>query len=233
MNAKEEEKWRQGERLRDAWLEFADHTWPEGDRIDRLRALWRGEPQDSPSDTDRKQFEADRFERGLKSELLSEIWSGSYLAFGRDITSGLDRAIILIPPGLFDDSVEDFDVDWTRSALTSYGRKIIEIRVVPADEGFATKRDVGIAPASRGAEEAEPKPPGSGRPNTQQKFKAELLAAIDENPEFLFGGNRTSQAREIRARLFGEGARKRDDMAGCNIDSAKRWVGEVARKLKS
>lgn len=233
MNAKEEEKWRQGERLFDAWYEFADHTWPEGHRIARLRALWRGAPLDTTGDTDQKQFEADHLEKGLKSELLSEIQNGSYSAFGRDITNGLDSPIISIPPGMFDQRIDDFNVDWVRSALTSYGRKIIEIRVLPADQGVATKRDVEIALASGGAEEAEPMPPGSGRPNTERNFKAAVLAAVKDNPNFLFEGDRASQAREIRARLFGEGARERDEMSGCNIDSAKRWVGQVARQLRS
>ena len=54
MGAREEEIWRQGVALRDAWLTYADHVWPDGNRAARLRALWRGKAEDSLEDTNHR-----------------------------------------------------------------------------------------------------------------------------------------------------------------------------------
>lgn len=73
-----------------------------------------------------------------------------------------------------------------------------------------------------------PAPPkrAGGRPNQQDRAKAEIRAALGEH-EFKGLPNRQAQAEEIRARLEGEPSRTEHDMAGLRTRSIIRWIGEV------
>lgn len=174
MSNEEEKTWRQGKELDDAWLEYADHMWPEGQRVARMRALWRGEATDTLSDTERKEIDAERLERGLKSELLDAISEGYFQAFGRDITDGLDKPIIPLPPGLFDVRIDGFGINWERSTMTAYGRTIIEVRVLPDLNRLGSALiDVDVPKAAKG-----------GRPRKRDALEQACRIAMRDVPGF-------------------------------------------------
>ena len=226
MSATEEENWRLGFPLKEAWLELADHSWPEGQRKAEWKAKIRGERSDTLEETNRKLADADRSERGLKQELLYELLDGHLQAYGRDITERLDAPLIALPAGMFDQGLKDFEINWESSFILAHGRKVIEVRVAPLSEPISDEPR-RIDPPTPEQVEAQS---SLGRPNIQKQFMSKLREVVKHEPDFLLMGNRVDQAREIRARLFGEPSRLRDDMEGCKTGTAKRWVGEFARK---
>ena len=226
MSATEEENWRRGFPLEEAWLELADHTWPEGQRKAQWKANIRTLQSDTLEETDRKLADADRSERGLKQELLYELLDGHLQAYGRDITERLDAPLIALPAGMFDQGLKDFEINWESSFILAHGRKVIEVRVAPLSEAL-DEEPRRIKPPKPKQVEAQSI---NGRPNIKNDFMKKLEEVVKQNPDFLMMGTREDQAREIRARLYGEPSRHRDEMPGCKTDTAKRWVGEFARK---
>lgn len=226
MSATEEENWRRGFPLGEAWLELADHTWPEGQRKAQWKANIRGERSDTLEETDLKLADAERSERGLKQELLYELLDGHLQAYGRDISEKLDAPLIALPAGMFDQHLKGFEINWESSFILAHGRKVIEVRVAPLSEAI-DEEPRHIKPPKPKQVEAQSI---NGRPNIKNDFMCKLEEVVKQNPDFLMIDTREDQAREIRARLYGEPSRHRDEMPGCKTDTAKRWVGEFARK---
>ena len=224
MSATEEENWRRGFPLKEAWLELADYSWPEGGRKAQWKANIRGERSDTLEETDRKLADAERSKRGLKQELLYELLDGQLQAYGRDITERLDAPLIALPAGMFDQSLKDFEINWESSFILAHGRKVIEVRVVPLSEPISDEPRRIDPPTPEQVKTQS----SNGRPNIKNDFMKKLEEVVKQNPDFLMMGTREDQAREIRARLYGEPSRHRDEMPGCKTDTAKRWVGEFA-----
>ena len=200
MSATEEENWRRGLPLRDAWLELADHMWPEGERKARWKALIKAESSDTLEETDRKLADADRLELGLKQEIIYELEAGKLQGYGRDITDRLDSPLIKLPPGLFTTSVSGFQVDWDSSYIVAHGRKVIEVRVVPV-------------PA---IEEAKPlsKQSKGGRPRKRDILERACEVALSRDPNFC--GLQTKAALPII-----------EDILKTDLKTPKGFVGGV------
>ena len=218
MSVKKEDIWAQAEPLVTAWERYSDIENPGIDRLSQLRILSRGLASETVEEAKKRVRSAEQIEASLKIECLHSLTAKTLVAYGRDITSGLDGKIIQIPATVFDRSREGFSINWDQSTITALGFNIIDVRVVPAQTEPAISNDKSTSEV--------------GRPNTHDRFVSAAEEAFKNDPKFCALPNRTEQAREIRARIFGEGARYQDDMAGCKIDSAKRWIGEAARRSK-
>ncbi|PWE17809.1 hypothetical protein DDZ18_09170 [Marinicauda salina] len=234
MSAREEEVWGKAEPLATAWREFADYGLEGFDRRGSLRLYERPKAKETIDDIVRREQMLASLEANLKKEFLTRIEGGEFDAYGRDISQAISSPIVKIPNSFFNQDAAGFEVDFDASRLNLLGKTIIDIRVIPADTSkealAASNGDAAEVSPSDASEMDEQRRPAH-RPNTQDAFKAKVREAVRDDPEFLLRGNRTDQAREIKARLYGEGARNLDDMAGCNIDSARRWVGEVANEI--
>lgn len=224
MSETEEEIWNRAEALRWAWETLAENRGEAWDPVQQLRDLRRSRVGETDDQARVRRGSIEAREILLQKDLLARIYSGELQAFGRDITSRLDGPIIRIPSGLMNDADPGLRVDWENSAIFVHDRRIIEVRVqqnkIKAVTGSSAKVDLKVSKPA-------PKKPEAHRPNFRDEFKQKVREIKVRSPSFFYEGNRFDQARQVKAELYGEQARNRDDMSGCKVETAARWIGEV------
>ncbi|MGE0621629.1 MAG: hypothetical protein AB7I04_01825 [Pseudomonadales bacterium] len=119
-------------------------------------------------------------------------------------------------------------IHWRKGELIVEDTTYFDIRVVrppPDTEAYEEQEGVpnGLARRERSAQ--------GGRPNSSREI-AEMAEVLLEDPEFLNLPDRKEQARELRARLFGEDARYQDHRPGYGTDHIRRIIGRVANSKK-
>lgn len=99
--------------------------------------------------------------------------------------------------------------------------------IAPAVTSRSEPEEVGTAPTNKSVVAASETRSG-GRTNYSDEVKRWAKQLWSESEEFR-NMKRLHQAREIRSQMFGEKARRADNMSGCTTDSMRRWIGEELR----
>jgi len=190
---------------------------------------------------------------GERHHLLGEIYSGNLWAIGFiTLPSGTDEPV-RVPRRLFfakngEDRAIRPDIDWDAEELKDGDRCYFDVRII-RHPVWANVAIQASQPEVRGAaplavpETSDPQahpesvsPPREtssrkeGRPNMRDRIRAKVEELWNSDPHFRQIPHRIDQAREIRARLAGEGSRHRDDMPGYRSTSIQRIIGRIANQ---
>ncbi|MCG8085689.1 MAG: hypothetical protein JAZ13_08235 [Candidatus Thiodiazotropha taylori] len=186
-----------------------------------------------PSSWEGRQQKLDYIISVERAHLLDELYSGRLWAIGFVTESdGFDRPT-RVPRDLFFVNPNDYperqpQIDWEKGELIGCGVSYFDIHVlrpIGQVEADSVKND----DQSLNTEEQRASPIKStrGRPSTGNEIR-NMVIKMWKDPEFKKISNRTTQAREVRAKLCGEETRNIDNLVGYNTSTIVRIIGEVA-----
>lgn len=165
--------------------------------------------------------------------LLGELYSGRLWAIGFVTESdGFDRPT-RVPRELFfvnhnDDPENQPQIDWYKGELSRGEVSYFDIHVLQPPDQVEVNPDKKDAQSLNTEEQrAPPIKSTRGRPSTGNEIR-NMVIKMWKDPEFQKISNRTTQAREVRAKLCGEETHYIDNLVGYNTSTIVRIIGEVA-----